>query len=744
MSFLESLNPQQREAVTHAGSPLLILAGAGSGKTRVITCRIAHLLRHQGVGAHRVLAVTFTNKAAGEMKDRVTQLVSGDLRSLWVSTFHSACVRILRRDGPAAGIPKDFTIYDDDAQLALIKRILKELGLTMLDEPGLAPRAVLSKISHHKNHGRTPLHVYQSAKDAREERVASVYEHYQQGLVRNKALDFDDLLLETVRLLRSAEDVRRKYNERFQHLLVDEYQDTNRVQYELIRLLTEAHSNLCVVGDEDQSIYSFRGADIRNILEFEADYPAARLIRLEQNYRSTKTVLAAAGAVVAHNLDRKGKTLWTERERGALVAFYEAADAEQEALWIAEQIHNLGQAKRIAVLYRTNAQSRLMEEALRRYRLKYHVVGGFSFYERAEIKDLIAYLKVAQNPDDSISLSRIVNTPPRGIGKGTLEQLEVQALENNRSLWGAITEVLERRSLPPRALSALAEFRTLVDDLAALAAAEAPIADLLKAVFERTRYVSVLEEEGTPEGAARVENVQELLNAAADADTRADTLTDFLDQAALTAEADDLDERARITLLTLHSAKGLEFSVVFLAGMEEGVFPHARSLADRAAIEEERRLCYVGMTRAQDRLFLTRARERRRFGEMVPDESEPSRFLDEIPLEHVEDLTPRRKARHAWSEAGGAVNSADNIQAFFAKRGIELPPRKATPPLVPAAPARPAATELKAGERVKHPKWGVGTVLRREGDGADAKLTVSFPGYGLKKLVARFAVLERD
>jgi len=742
MSFLEGLNSPQREAVTHLGSPLLVLAGAGSGKTRVITYRIAWLIQETGLRPEQFLAVTFTNKAAGEMKERVQQMLEGRVppNRLWVSTFHSTCVRILRRDGPAAGIPKDFTIYDEDAQLALVKMVVKELGL---DDHVYTPRNVLSRISHAKNHGVTPQESFQDARDPKAERMAVIFEHYQKGLQRNRALDFDDLLLETVRLLRVSPETAAKYNQRFQHLLVDEYQDTNRVQYEFIRRLTPPEKNICVVGDEDQSIYGWRGADIRNILEFEKDFPEAKVVRLEQNYRSTKSILAGAAAVVAHNEARLGKTLWTDREQGPRIAFYEAADAEQEALFIADTIFKNAPEnsnKRVAVLYRTNGQSRLVEEALRRYGLKYHVVGGFSFYERAEIRDLVAYLKAASNPDDSISLLRILNTPPRGIGKTTAEQLEQTALEHNTSMWGALGLALEQQTLPRRALAALAGFRHLIEDAAALAVGQAPINELLKFVLEKTRYAQLLEEDGSPEALGRLENIQELMNAAADAVARQEALAEFLDHAALMSDADDIDERAPISLHTLHTAKGLEFSLVFLAGMEEGVFPHGRSLSTTLGVEEERRLCYVGMTRAQDRLFLTRALVRRHFGSEMPDDTEPSRFLSEIPKELIEDLSPRHKMRASEMYKGPVYNSADNIRDFFAKRGVAMPVQpKASQVIREEAPER----GLKIGGRVRHAKYGIGTVLRREGEGGDAKLTISFPGYGLKKLVERYAGLEK-
>ncbi len=768
MSFLDGLNPEQREAVTQSEGPLLILAGAGSGKTRVITYKIAYLIEEKGVEPDHILAVTFTNKAAEEMRERVGKLLTHPAaRRPWLSTFHSLCVRLLRRDGPAIDIPRQFSIYDEGDQLSLVKRVMKGLDL---DDKVMQPRSVLSRISHAKNHGISPEAFYSAASDPRSERVAVVFKQYQAALKRANALDFDDLLLEAVRLLRESPETAERYNQRFRYMLVDEYQDTNRPQYELIRLLTQIHQNLCVVGDEDQSIYGWRGADIRNILDFEKDFPETRVIRLERNYRSTKNILAAASAVVANNVERKGKTLWTENEQGPALGFYEAADGENEALFVADWVSRYFQQNpdsRAAVLYRMNSQSRLMEEAMRRYSLKYHVVGGISFYERAEIKDLLAYLKFAQNPDDSISLLRIINTPPRGIGETTTGEMERYALENNVSLWMAVEMMLGAQALGPRAHRAVAEFRRLADDLLALAkAAAAPSArapagfegqaesaapgvpDLLRAVLDRTGYLKLLEEDGTPEAIARLENIQELLNAAQDSLERGESLGDFLDHAALVSDADDYDERAALSLMTLHAAKGLEFPVVFLVGLEEGIFPHARSMGSPSGIEEERRLCYVGMTRAQEHLMLTRAEFRRRYGTESQEQSEPSRFLAEIPAELIEPLGQRRqKPRVTYS--GEVYNSVENIAQFFAARGVPLPLKSKEPEgeraYSPARSAQPGISPagMKAGQRVRHAKYGVGVVLRREGDGDAAKLTVSFPGFGLKKLVEKFAGLEK-
>ena len=836
LSLLDQLNPQQREAVETVDGPLLILAGAGSGKTRVITYRIAHLIEDIGVPADSILAVTFTNKAAAEMGERVESLMRG--RSLLkpvISTFHSFCVRLLRRDIEAlgTGYKKGFAIYDEADQLSVIKAAMRRLGL---DEKQLTPRIVQGRISWAKNHMLDPQEIYLQSADPKTEQVAHVYEIYRQELRKANALDFDDLLLEAVRLLKVSSDVRERYNRRFQCVLIDEYQDTNRPQYELMRLLAGEHRNVCVVGDEDQSIYSWRGADIRNILEFERDFAGAKVIRLEQNYRSTQNILEAASAVVAHNLRRKGKTLWTSRQGGPKIGYYEAPDGENEALFVADSVANYvreakGEHSRVAVLYRTNSQSRLFEEAMRRYGLKYHVVGGFSFYERAEIKDMISYLKLIQNPDDSVALLRVINTPARGIGKTSTETLERLALETGISLWGALEETIERKLLPLRIVSALQEFKEIIDDARAMLAGSfeerlvteetknteksgtdetqisfdpaafeqagqeaqtsfdpanfseaeehsgdaansvstqenrsASTPELLKFLIDRTGYIKHLEAEDTPDSWARIENLRELVNAAMDSRDRAETLPEFLDHAALVSDADAYDERAQITLMTLHAAKGLEFPLVFLVGMEENLFPHSRTLLDGDAVEEERRLCYVGMTRAMNQLILTRARFRRRYGTDMPEATVTSRFLEEVPQALVEEIgkpKPRtavlQEASHfnyededqsmpisrryeqiqQRSYGGPTYNSIDNIAEFFASRG-----RKFTRPKV-QVPEPTGRRGFRPGQRVRHPKYGEGTVYKREGEGEDAKITVQFPGFGLKKLVEKYAQLEK-
>ncbi len=780
MDFLKGLNAQQREAVAQTEGPLLILAGAGSGKTRVITHRIAHIITARRVPPSAILAVTFTNKAAGEMRERVGSLLAETALDSHpnISTFHSFCVRLLRRDGDALapirpGFTRRFSIYDDEDQIAIIKSAYRGLGLDEKDF--MQYRAALSRISNAKNHKKNPNDLYREAVNKETERLAAVFEVYEGALRTANALDFDDLLLEAVRLLQHDTATREAWNRRLSYVMIDEYQDTNRSQYELMRLLSDTHQNVCVVGDEDQSIYSWRGADIRNILDFERDFPKAVVIRLEQNYRSTKNILAAAGAVVENNQARKGKKLWTEAGAGEKLGLYAAFDAENEALFIADTIEKLLSAEprdRVAVLYRTNFQSRQIEEALRRYGRKYNIIGGFSFYQRAEIKDTVAYLKLATAPADSVSLLRIVNTPARGIGRTTVEQIEALAREKHISLWDAIGAILDGEQLSTRSQSSLVTFRNLIQELA-LVASSATLPDLLKFILDRTGYRRMLEQEKTPEAESRLENLEELINAAAEAAERGETAVDFLDHAALVAEADAYDDGAPVTLMTLHNAKGLEFPIVFLAGMEQGLFPHSRSLNSPEMLEEERRLCYVGMTRAQKRLVLSWARYRRRFGGGEQERSIPSAFLREIPEDLIGNLGPQddagevdlfserydvRRAARRNTFTGKTYDSLQNISQFFGERGIPFSapkpgePRTAPPqlprPAIPAKPLPPPPPPTRRGARagmtVQHPKYGTGTVVRREGDGDNAKITVNFPGHGLKKLVEKYAGLKKD
>ncbi|HWB84776.1 MAG TPA: UvrD-helicase domain-containing protein [Bryobacteraceae bacterium] len=779
MDFLKGLNAQQREAVTHTEGPLLILAGAGSGKTRVITHRIAYIITYKQVPPSAILAVTFTNKAAREMRERVSALLAEYPfdSSPTISTFHSFCVRLLRRDGDALanirpGFTRRFSIYDDEDQLQIIKSAYRTLGLD--EKAFMQYRAALSRISHAKNLKQTPAKLYSGAVNPETERLAAVFEQYEKALHTANALDFDDLLLEAVRLLQHDDATREAWNRRLSYVMVDEYQDTNRSQYELMRLLSQSHQNLCVVGDEDQSIYSWRGADIRNILDFERDFPRAGTIRLEQNYRSTKNILAAAGAVVENNKARKGKKLWTEAGAGERLGLYSGFDAENEALFIADTIEkHLGAQpnEHVAVLYRTNSQSRQIEEALRRYGRKYNVVGGFSFYQRAEIKDIVAYLKLAASNTDSVSLLRVINTPARGIGRTSVDQIERTAREQNINLWDAIERIIDDRELSTRSQSALVTFRNLVQEIS-LVASNQPLPDLVKFILDRTGYRRMLQQEKTPDSDTRLENLDELVNAATEAAERGESLSDFLDHAALVADADAVDERAPVTLMTLHNAKGLEFPMVFLSGMELGLFPHSRSMNSIEMLEEERRLCYVGMTRARKRLILTWARFRRRFGGGEQERSAPSPFLSEVPEDLIVNLGPQdepgeinllaerhdvRQSARRNTFTGKTYNSLENISQFFGERGLPFQPNKmATPPgrapVPPAAaktPPKPAAPPAprrgaRTGMTVQHPRYGTGTVVRREGEGDDAKITVNFPRFGLKKLVEKYAGLKRD
>jgi DNA helicase-2/ATP-dependent DNA helicase PcrA len=952
--LLANMNQQQREGILSVDGPVLLLAGAGSGKTRVITHRIAYLIQERGISPNNILAVTFTNKAAREMEERVEKILGhSTLAKPTLATFHSFCVRVLRRDIEALrlngkGLTKNFAIYDETDQQAVVKQALKRLGV---DDKQLKPRVALGRISWAKNHMIDPQEYFLASTNPLEEKIAHIFKIYRDELFKANAMDFDDLLLETVRLLKSSSEVRDRYNRRYKYLLIDEYQDTNCPQYELMKLLG-THGNVCVVGDEDQSIYSWRGADIRNILEFEKDFPSAKTIRLEQNYRSTQTILEGASAVVAQNTQRKGKNLWTSREGGSLIGYYEAPDGENEALFVADRIQRyLREAggtedtPRCAVLYRTNSQSRLVEEALRRYQIQYHMVGGFSFYDRAEIKDMLSYLKLVQNPHDSIALARVVNSPPRGIGKTTMDTLERIALTTGMSTWDAIARATEEKLLPARALSALSNFRRLIEDaramlgpdfaaalatdvpqadsqltadsselsanatdfdpaafaagntsfdvvadeplapktfandansdfdtsfnfgfdfgpseeistiapenaatnpsanaaatynpfapiplkqsasdkireknrarlhrIAAAAASEeldavgkpafrkpgdpATLPELIKFLNDRSGYIRALEDEATPESFSRIENLKELANAAQDATSRGETLAEFLDHAALVSDADQYSAEARVTLMTLHAAKGLEFPLVFLCGMEEGLFPHSRTLMEPAQMEEERRLCYVGMTRAMDTLILTRARYRRRYGNDMPESSTPSRFLEEVPPKLIEDLGspasyggaldyrnayatpyPQRRSRPSddfsnesgYSYEDESQDTASPARSYAAQRFSANRPRTGSGPLDNTAaffgkgssigykpgdrkyPARPkmdiapptGRTGLRKGVRVRHPKYGEGILLAREGEGDDAKITVQFTGHGTKKLVEKFAQLER-
>jgi DNA helicase II / ATP-dependent DNA helicase PcrA len=770
--FLSQLNEQQREAVLATEGPLLILAGAGSGKTRVIAHRIAYLIAEKKVPSWNILAVTFTNKAADEMRQRVQRLLRtqerGDLPL--VSTFHSLCVRILRQDIEKLNdkYTRRFTIYDQDDSIRLIKQAIRDLGY---DEKYVAPRATQSAISSAKNRGEDPTAFAARAEymDERRAVMAKVYEMYEARLHGNNALDFDDLLIKAVRLLRDVDEVREKYNNKFRYILVDEYQDTNSLQFALISLITQKSQNIAVVGDEDQSIYKWRGADISNILNFEKHFPKTKTIRLEQNYRSTQTILDVAGAVVKNNLERKGKTLWTSNPRGGRVGYYQAFDAEAEARWVAQKIIEHRREERdirAAVLYRTNSQSRVFEEAMRRANLQYNIIGGFSFYERMEVRDIIAYLKLALNPNDSIALGRVINSPPRGIGKTTIDELERRARDYELSLWETIANVIEQPgSLGPRAITALKSFRNIINKLATLAetpdeSSKEPVSDVVRAAIIETGYELSLRGERTDEAEGRLENLQELVNAAVDYDDQGiEGLREFIDHSALVSDQDDYKRDAPVTLMTAHSAKGLEFPLVFVVGLEEGLFPHSRAASDRSEMEEERRLAYVAITRAERYLYVTHAMKRRVYGEELA--SEPSTFLNEMPEDLLEDLSlgkswlsfkggsqqidyeqgEYKKERKKYT--GKTYDSVDSIADFFKQRNRQMGQTSGSLPNVSKPAPTPPSNEITPGSYVRHSKYGRGLVLRREGAGEAAKLTVSFPGYGQKKLVEKYAGLEK-
>ena len=715
-AILGPLNDAQREAVTATSGPVLVLAGAGSGKTRVIAHRIAYLLAVEGVSPRQVIAVTFTNKAAEEMRRRVADLVLPlGLRPPLIATFHSTCVRILREHAPRIGLPAGFVIYDEDDRLTLVKEAMREL---QIDERELTPASAVHRLSHAKNQMVTVEEAERLARTPREERVASLYRIYETRLRAAGAVDFDDLLLLVVRLFETSPATLDWYRGVWKYVLVDEYQDTNRAQYRIVRMLTQEHRNLCVVGDPDQSVYRWRGADLRNILDFEKDFPDCRVVPLEQNYRSTKQILRMASAVIEHNTERKDKRLWTENPEGERAQVYRAWDENEEAAFVSRAIHGLhdqgGDYRDVAVFYRTNAQSRVLEDALRRAGIPYLIVGGVRFYERREVKDVVAYLRLVVNPLDDVAFRRAVAAPSRGIGRSTLEHLDGAARRRGRGLLEACAEI------PPevgaKARRALDEFARLIIRLAA-SRLTATLPALIDEVLAGSGYRDALKAERTAEADTRLENLEELIAAseefiaARELEGTPATLEAFLDSVSLVADTDELDpEAAGVTLMTLHSAKGLEFPVVFLTGLEEGVFPHSRSMGDREELEEERRLCYVGLTRARARLFLSHALHRRIQGYGV---GEPSRFLLEIPEEEVVLLNGRASA-----------------------------------PRMPAAAAAPAPAEVdpdlpfQVGARLRHARWGEGLLVGIQREGEDILVTVHFASVGRKRLSLQYAHLE--
>jgi DNA helicase-2/ATP-dependent DNA helicase PcrA len=749
VDLLASLNPEQQDAVLHTDGALLILAGAGSGKTRVIAHRIAHLVSSGIADPDRVLAVTFTNKAAEEMRTRVEALLRVECRQMWISTFHALCARLLRREAPHVGLSRDFVIYDSADQLSVMKQAMRELGV---DDASLAPRLALSRISHAKNRMEGPeTFTANAAWNPRDQHIGTLYTMYLKALKDANALDFDDLLLKTVELFEQSEKVRDRYSEKFQYVMVDEYQDTNRPQYLLVQRLASRYRNLCVVGDPDQSIYKWRGADLRNILDFEQDFPEAKIVRLERNYRSTQVILDAASAVIAQNRNRKEKRLYTDRAGGAKLLYYRAGDDIDEAEFIARTARQALQEdieNTVALLYRTNAQSRTLEDALRRSGTDYRIIGGVRFYERKEIKDTLAYLKVVLNPHDNVSLRRIINVPARGVGKGVMESLEAIEVSDTggsplfeaaapveaNSLWLRLVYATERRVLAPRATASLAAFRDLIVSLGDMVRRES-VSIALGKVIDQSGYLKDLREEQSEEAESRVENLMELVSATREYESRTPepSMAGFVDQLSLLSDVDEEagSRTARVLMMTMHSAKGLEFPVVVISGLEEGLFPHSRSSDDEAELEEERRLCYVGITRAQRRLVLTSAARRRVFGEYQATEA--SRFIDEIPRELIDDI-PSTFAVNPYQ------SSFSRFRGNSYGRGRRAREEQAAYAYEDEDQSVPEG--LRPGSRVRHPKFGEGTILSVEALDDDTKLVVRFSSVGQKTLRAKFAKLE--
>jgi DNA helicase-2/ATP-dependent DNA helicase PcrA len=757
-ALLEGLNDNQRAAVVHSGTPLLIVAGAGSGKTRVLTHRIAHLLAERHVHPGQILAITFTNKAAGEMKERVEQLVGPRANAMWVMTFHSACVRILRRESKKLGFTSSFSIYDAADSKRLMALVCRDLDL---DPKRFPPKSFSAKISNLKNELIDEEDFAAQATDGFEKTLAQAYALYQSRLREANALDFDDLIMTTVNLLRAFPDVAEHYRRRFRHVLVDEYQDTNHAQYALVRELvgTSEHpvdvppaeddvppAELCVVGDADQSIYAFRGATIRNILQFEEDYPDATTILLEQNYRSTQTILSAANAVIERNESRRPKNLWTNAGQGARITGYVADTEHDEAQFVADEIDRLtdaGEAKAgdVAVFYRTNAQSRVFEEVFIRVGLPYKVVGGVRFYERKEVRDVLAYLRVLANPEDSVPLRRILNVPKRGIGERAEAMIDALAQREKISFPQALKRVDEAYGMAARSTNAVKRFNALMEELRTIVESGAGPATILEAVLERTGYLAELQASTDPQDETRIENLQELAAVALEfeqerGEGETGTLADFLEQVALVADSDQIpdeeDGDGVITLMTLHTAKGLEFPVVFLTGMEDGVFPHMRALGQTKELEEERRLAYVGITRARERLYLTRSSMRSAWGQ--PQYNPPSRFLEEIPAAYVDWKRTGAVAAPAGPVSGVAASlsssrsrsSASGASGFATRRTAEKP-----------------VVSLAVGDRVTHDQFGLGTVVGVKGTGANAEATIDFGDAKPKRLLLRYAPVEK-
>jgi DNA helicase-2/ATP-dependent DNA helicase PcrA len=756
MDFLDKLNPEQREAVLHRDGPLLILAGAGSGKTRVITYRIAHLIGDGHARPDEVLAVTFTNKAAQEMRERVEALIGGDAAGVWLSTFHALCARLLRREAPKIGLSRDFVIYDSSDQVAVVKQAQRELGI---DDKLVPARMALSRISHARNRMEGPDSL-RGRWNLRDEQIAKIFEKYIQALRDANALDFDDLLLRTVELFESSEPTRRYYAGKFRFVMVDEYQDTNRPQYLLIKRLSEIYRNLAVVGDPDQSIYKWRGADLKNILDFEHDFPDARTVKLEQNYRSTQVILDAASAVISRNRNRKDKHLWTDRKGGARVVYFRGNDELEEADFITRSVRQARAEdveSTVAILYRTNAQSRAIEDSLMREGIPYKIIGGVRFYERKEIKDALAYLKLIINPHDDVSLRRVINVPARGIGKGVMDSLQaidphavaadappllaigLQETVSARSLWARLLYAIDEGKLANRAVAALRVFRDLLAGLAD-AARQDGVSILLGKMLDRTGYLNDLRDENSEEANERIENLMELVSAAREYETREPeaSVGGFVDRLSLLSEADEEsgNREARVWMMTMHAAKGLEFPMVIIAGLEEGLFPHARSGEDEEELEEERRLCYVGMTRARQQLVLTGAARRRVFGEY--QSCEPSRFLDEIPAGLVDRIAAPQSTRYDGGFAHAHYEFRTNP---YGRKGRGARFRESEAAYAYENEDQ-SAGGVSPGMRVRHAQFGVGTVTGVEEHNDDLKITVRFNTVGVKKLLAKYAKLE--
>ena len=738
-SLLDGLNPQQQKAVIHQGAPLLVVAGAGSGKTRVLTRRISYLMAARGVRPYEILAITFTNKAAGEMKDRVTDLVGPVAKSMWVSTFHSACVRLLRQEIERLGYSSTFSIYDSADSQKLISRVMETLNL---DAKRYPPRQFQSLISNAKNELQTPYQYLSAAQNQFETIVADVYTMYEKRLQQANALDFDDLIMKTVQVLQQFPETKARFRSRFRHILVDEYQDTNHAQYMLVKELTGTEGDgyplaeLCVVGDADQSIYGFRGATIRNILQFEVDYPNAATVLLEQNYRSTQNILNAANAVITQNESRKEKNLWSDAGSGAPLIGYVAESEYDEAEFVKGEIRSLQDMGHsnpgdTAVFYRTNAQSRIFEEIFMRAAIPYKVVGGLRFYERKEVKDLLAYLRVLANPNDEVSIRRIINFPKRGIGDRALEEVEIFSQAQGISFWHALLRVSEATSVPNKAAQSIAQFTSMLTALAVLVEAKTKPSVIIEAVLEQSGLLTELEASTDPQDEVRVENLKELVSASMEYEERPFeelgedeeiSLSGFLEKVSLVADADEIpdgeDHGGVVTLMTLHTAKGLEFPTVFLTGMEDGIFPHARTLDDPKEIEEERRLAYVGLTRAEKRLYISRAEYRLTFGS--PKYNPGSRFLDEIPSELIE-----------WKDETRSKSSSGSSGIRRSRVATTAPPR--------ATGKTSSAMVLTVGQRVSHDTFGLGTVVALAGEGDKSEATINFGQYGDKRLLLRYA-----